>query len=212
METEQEHRDLLDRCIKGDRRAWNTLVERFTRYVYYLIQLTAKKYTTDLTQEEVADLHNDLFVALMEDDCRRLRAFEGKNGCSVRSWIRIITIRKTLDALRKRRNHLSIDDTDSDSPPIHIVDDGPNPLEAMMAKAKAEQRAQLSALTEGLSEGDRLLLEMIYVQKLSATAIASALKLKKGAVYTRKTRLIQRLRQAAESRGLVDTDDSGPAS
>jgi len=209
METEAEHSALLKRCIEGDRRAWNTFVERFTRYVYYLIQLTAKRYTTDLTQDEVADLHNDLFLALMEDDCRRLRAFEGKNGCSIRSWIRIITIRKTLDALRKRRSHLSIDDDRDGSPSIQLTDGGPDPLEAMMLKSRAQRRAQLTELTEGLSESDRLLLELIYVQKLSATAIAAALRIKKGAVYTRKTRLIGRLRKAAEQRGLVEQSNDG---
>jgi DNA-directed RNA polymerase specialized sigma subunit len=75
----------------------------------------------------------------------------------------------------------------------------------LVAKTHAQRRARLTELTEDLSESDRLLLEMLYVEKLSAAAIAAALKIKKGAVYTRKTRLIQRLRQAALDRGLVET-------
>ncbi len=108
--------------------------------------------------------------------------------------------------------HLSIDNTDGDSAPIQLADKGPDPFAALLEKSRAQRRAQLTALTDGLSESDRLLLEMIYVQKLSAPAIAAALRVKKGAVYTRKTRLIQRLRQAAEKRGLVDGKGDGSPS
>lgn len=199
--------ELLQGCIAGRRQAWNAFVERFTRYVYYLIRLTAKKHATEFGPEETADLHNDLFLALMEDDCRRLRAYRGENGCSVRSWVRIITIRRCLDALRKRRRLVSIDARDDDEGPRGpiLVDDGPDPLEAMLVQADAARREQLEDLTAGLSDSDRLLLEMIYVRKMSADAIAAVLRIKKGALYTRKTRLIKRLRKLAVDAGLVDT-------
>ena len=45
---------------------------------------------------------------------------------------------------------------------------------------------------------------MIYVQKLGATEISAALRINKGAVYTRKTRLVQRLREAAKRAGLTE--------
>jgi DNA-directed RNA polymerase specialized sigma24 family protein len=138
-----DERDLLHRCLAGDRRAWTTLVESLTRYVYYLIRLTARRHATEFTDEEMADLHNDLFLALFEDNCRRLRAWRGDNGCTLRSWIRVITIRRTIDALRRRRRHISLDAPADD------------PL------------------------------------------AAAALRINKGALYTRKTRLIKRLRALA---------------
>lgn len=196
-------RELLDACINGDRRAWSQFVERFTRYVYYLVQLTSKRYAAGLTPEDVADLHNDVFVALMEDDCRRLRAFTGKNGCSVRSWIRVITIRRTVDALRRRRHHLSIDATD-DHPAPQLTDDAPDALDELVGQADRQRLTQLTALAESLSERDRLLLHLLYTEKLSVDAAAAALRIKRGALYTRKTRLVQRLRDAARKAGLLD--------
>ncbi len=199
------HLDLLQRCIDGDRRAWSALVDEFTRYVYYLIRLTARRHAAEVDDEEMADLHNDLFVALFEDDCRRLRAFRGDNGCSVRSWVRLITIRRTIDALRRRRRHVSLDATrDDDGAPRELPDDGPDPLAALLARMAAEKRERLDELTEELSSTDRLLLEMIYVHKMSADAIAGTLRIKKGALYTRKTRLIKRLRALAVDAGLVE--------
>ncbi len=197
-------RALLEACIEGDRRAWGRFVERFTRYIYYLVQLTAKRYDAEMNEAEVADLHNDVFVALMEDDCRRLRAFTGKNGCSVRSWIRVITIRRTVDALRRRRHQLHLDAQDDHGLRPQLVDGTPDPLEQMLDRADDARRAQLTALAESLSERDRLLLHLLYTEKLSADAAAAVLRVKRGALYTRKTRLIQRLRVAARKAGLLD--------
>lgn len=200
-----EDRQLLERCISGDRRAWCGFVERFSRYVYYLIQRTNLKYAAGMSEADVADAHNDVFIAFLEDDKRRLRAFEGRNGCSVRSWVRLITIRKTLDLLRRRKVHLSLDADDApDSRPMQIADEGPDPLEALLGARDSERRGHLTALIDQLSPADRLLLDLLYTQKLSVDAATAVLRIKRGALYTRKTRVIKRLRQLAEESGLVE--------
>jgi RNA polymerase sigma factor (sigma-70 family) len=192
--------ELLQACVDGDRRAWARFVERFSRYVYYLVQLTARRYEAAMDEAEVADLHNDVFLALMEDDCRRLRSFEGKNGCSVRSWIRLIAIRRTVDALRRRRHHLHLDA----EPALELADDAPDPYERLLASGAREKRERLMELAEALSESDRLLLHLLYTEKLSPDAAAAALRIKKGALYTRKSRLVSRLRAEAERAGLLE--------
>lgn len=200
-----DDRRLLERCIAGDRRAWSRFVERFSRYVYYLIQRTDQKYGAGLTEADVADAHNDVFIAFLEDDKRRLRAFEGRNGCSVRSWVRLITIRKTLDLLRRRKVHLSLDvEDDERSRPIELTDEGPDPFEALLSARQTARRSQLTALIEQLSPSDRLLLDLLYNQKLSVDAATAVLQIKRGALYTRKTRVIKRLRKLASERGLVE--------
>jgi len=204
METVDDHQ-LIERCIGGDRRAWTLLVEKYTRYIYFLIQATAKKHSAHIDEVEAADLHNDFFLALLEDDARRLRAFRGSNGCSIRSWLRIICVRRTIDALRKRKKFVSLSGSDDERPAFEIADDGPDPLSALLQHDALKRRDQLNNLTESLSAGDRLLLQLIYVDKLSADHIAATLRIRKGAVYTRKTRLIRRLQGLAREAGLVDT-------
>lgn len=201
-----DDRSLLERCIAGERRAWAQFVERFSRYVYYLIQRTDQKYGAGLSEADVADAHNDVFIAFLEDDMRRLRAFEGRNGCSVRSWVRLITIRKTLDLLRRRKVHLSIDRDDGDdgARPIELSDDGPDPLEALLSARAQARHAQLTALIEQLRPTDRLLLDLLYNQKLSVDAATAVLQINRGALYTRKTRVIKRLRRLAQAAGLVE--------
>ncbi len=204
MAEELNDQELLNLCIDGDRRAWETFVLRFSKYVYYLIQVTGRKHGATITEEQAADLHNDLFLALLEDERRRLRAFRGQNGCSVRSWIRVITIRRCIDSLRRRRKVVSIDEGGTDGSAVQLIEPGESPFEHLVQANARERQSRLSELTASLAPSDRLLLEMIYLQKMGADAISAALKIKKGAVYTRKTRLIKRLRGLAEAAGLID--------
>lgn len=200
-------RRLLEGCIAGDRAAWNGFVQRFSRYVHYLHQLTARRYGTTLSEAELADLHGDLFMALLEDDRRRLRAFTGRNGCSVRSWVRVITIRRTLDHLRRRRAHVSLDEPARDDAPNRVpADDAPDALERLLAAGTEARHERLSHLAASLGPSDRLLLELIYVKRWSPEAIAATFHTTRGAIYTRKTRLVQRLRALAGEAGLLDDE------
>ncbi|MGC6416007.1 MAG: RNA polymerase sigma factor [Bradymonadia bacterium] len=194
---------LLADCLAGTRKGWQRLVERYSRYVYFLINATAKRHGASITEDEAEDLHNDFFVALLEDDYRRLRAFGGKNGCSLRSWLRVICIRRTIDSLRRRRKTVSLT-TDDDGPTLQLEAPNADPLQALLTHGREQRRARLGELAQSLPADDRILLDMIYVQKLGATEISAALRIKKGAVYTRKTRLVQRLREAAKHAGLTE--------
>lgn len=195
---------LLRACIGGPRAAWDAFVDRFSRYVYYLVQLTARRLGAAISGDQADDLHNDVFVSLMEDDCRRLRAFEGRNGCSARSWIRVITVRRTVDHFRRGRVHLSLDADREHSAVPEPIDAGADALEVLLEREDDARRARLGELAAALSERDRLLLHLLFEQRLSADAAAAALRISKGALYTRKTRLIQRLRGEAERAGLLD--------
>jgi DNA-directed RNA polymerase specialized sigma24 family protein len=62
----------------------------------------------------------------------------------------------------------------------------------------------LEAAAAQLSPADRALLELLYVNKLPAEAAAAALGINRGALYTRKTRLVQRLQALVDAGGAGD--------
>ncbi|MEE2785731.1 MAG: sigma-70 family RNA polymerase sigma factor [Myxococcota bacterium] len=206
MDRSSDDKALLQACIDGDKRAWNELVQRYSRYIFFLINVTAKKHHADMSEDDRADLHNDFFLCLLEDDKRRLKSYTGQNGCSVRSWLRVIAIRRTIDNLRRRKKTISLDAPSDQGAPKEFLSDEPNPFEAMTMREDAQRRSRLSELTDALGPTDALLLKMIYVDKLAASDIARALRINKGAVYTRKTRLINRLKELAVSAGLADAE------
>lgn len=192
---------LLADCIAGDRKALDTFVTRFSPVVWFHVNSTLRRMRGRVDEQRAADLYQQVFVALLDDDRRRLRAWRPDGGASVATWIRVITIRTCLTALRRERLTLSLDD---DGRPLPMVDDGPDPFEQLLHKEGEARHAQLFVLAEKLSNSDRLLLEMIFRRHMPAKAIAAALQIKPSQVYVRKNRMIRRLRGHAEAAGLVE--------
>ena len=195
---------LLTACLSGERRAWTTLVERYTRYVAWLVRMTAQRCAVELDDDAVGDYHAEVFASLLEDDMRRLRLYRGENGCSVRSWLRVIAVRRTLDLLRRRRPEASLEQL-VEQGAQWSDDSAPDALSALIEGHDPGPREALEAAAAQLSPQDRALLELLYVKKLPAEAAATALGINRGALYTRKTRLVQRLQ------ALVDADGAGEA-
>ena len=183
---------LIAGCLAQERRAWNTFVQRHTRYVYFLIEATRARYGATLSEDAKADLHADIFTMFVEDNARRLRDFEGRNKCTLRSWVRMITIRKTIDHLRRKRHRLISIDTLRATKGFEPADDEPDALDQLVSFETASNEPTLELLTSSLTDADRLLLDLFLVQKLKAKEVASVLQLSVGAVYTRKNRLIER--------------------
>lgn len=191
---------LLASCLDGDRRALDVFVTRFSKVVWFYVGSTLRRLRGQVDPARVEDLYQQVFVTLLDNDLHRLRLWRPDGGASVATWIRIITVRTTLAALKRDRKTVSLDDDG----PIRLIDPEGDPLERLLEKRGAERRSRLFELAEQLSPSDRLLLEMIFERRMGAAAIAAALQLKPSQVYVRKTRMIQRLRGHAEAAGLVD--------
>ena len=96
----KEDRELLSKCVSGDRTASEMLVRRFSDLVYRAVQYTLMAKHVSFNRHDLEDLHNTVFLRLFEQGCKKLRQYQGKNGCSLASWIRMIAVRTVLDHLR----------------------------------------------------------------------------------------------------------------
>ena len=194
---------LLRGCLEGRRDAWDELVERYSPYVYFLIHATLRKHTRRSDDDLVEELHNDVFLALLENDMKRMRAFRGDNGCSLRSWLRIITINKTIDRLKAHRDTVSLDADDGDGRRlIDSVESGGPSAEELMQEMQTPAAAEVitHAVAE-LSPADHQLFVLFFVEGLDSAAAAERLGISKGAVYTRKCRMIDRMSRTLKAKG-----------
>ena len=198
MDMYEDDAALIEGCLANERRAWNTFVSTFTRYVYYMIETTRARYGARLNDEDKADLHASIFVSFIEDDYRRLRDFEGRNQCTLRSWVRMITVRKTIDLLRKKKPKQVSMETLRETRGYEAPDDTQDPLTQLLTAQETARTPELAQLVSQLSDTDQLLLKLFLVDQLKASEVARALGISVGAVYTRKNRLIERLRSARE--------------
>ncbi len=192
---------VLAGCLEGQRGALGRFVERFAGLVHHSVGGAVRRARGQVAPDRLEDLCQDVFVALFADDCRRLRMYRGDRGCSVASWVRVIAVRTTLNALRRDRPQASLD---AETAP-QLSDPAPDPLERLLVRADRARFDALIALAEQLSARDRLLLEMIYLRDMRAPAIAQALQVDRGVVYVRKNRLLERLRKAAEAAGMMES-------
>jgi len=196
---------LLRGCLEGRREAWDDLVDRYSPYIYFLVHATLRKHSHRYDDDAVEEIHNSVFLAILEDDMRRLRAFRGDNGCSLRSWLRVITIHRTIDYLKALRPMTSLDAEDSEG--LRLVDaipaDEPS-AEEWLQRAEEPQAAELiGKAVADLSPADGSLYELFFVQGLDSRAVAEALGISAGAVYTRKCRMLDRMSRALAQKGLL---------
>jgi RNA polymerase sigma-70 factor (ECF subfamily) len=198
-----EDNELLAACIDGEAAALAAFVQRFELYVRHIVGRTVRRYTSNVDATVLDDLCQEVFVALFEKDRRRLRLFEGRNGCPLRAWIRVIAMRTTVSRMRRWKNHSQLPSDDSDRGSVKMVDDGPDALEMLASEDDRNRQAQLLRLAQCLSEEDRELIELIYVHEMSVPAITEKLRIRRGALYMRKNRALKRLRNRARAAGLM---------
>lgn len=194
----QEDRQLLSKCFSGDRKASETLIRRYSNLVYRFVQSTYIAKHISFNSQDLEDLHNTVFLKLFENNCKKLRQYQGKNGCSPASWIRIITVRIVLSHLRKKgldavawqKKRMSFEDLPE------LAGD-----EATTCK-KMEQAEQEHLLRDGIRKlppRDRLFMKLYFELGLSVSEVAEAMHLSAANAYTIKHRAVKKLRAGVKS-------------
>ena len=163
---------LLRGCVFNHREARTEFFSRYNGFIH-----TRSRHRSPLLPKVdptiIEDLVQDVFVALLGGNCRRLRMFEGKNGCPLRAWIRVISMRTTVSKMRKWKNHLSLNATVNDKMPLErvLVDDSLHPETFAASQEKQIQVRILMSLLDELSDADKALFEMIYVEEASVESL-----------------------------------------
>ena len=179
-------RTLIAGCLRGDKDAWDSFVQQYSSLVYSTIHKTLALHHVAPHDGGVAeDLYQEFFVTIFRADCRKLRQFRGDRGCTMASWLRVIAARLTIDYLRRQRPD-DVEVTDA------IASDQPDAPSALIAR---EEERLLAEAMQSLSVRDQLLIELAYRRSLGAEEIAALLKISVGAVYTQKSRVLDKLRE-----------------
>jgi RNA polymerase sigma factor (sigma-70 family) len=187
-------KELINGCLAGNEAASEAFVRRFSRLVYSSIQGVIKSKGACISQQDVEDLHNTVFVSFFEKKGRKLRMFEGRNGCSLASWVRMITVRAVLDFLRRRRDPLSRQERLT---PLELA---PEPADSAQAPAWAcmvakEQRALIEKGLQGLKTRDQLIIQLHCLEERPLAQVAVILNVSGTGIHSVKHRAIKRLKE-----------------
>lgn len=188
-----EDQRILSRCLSGDRKASELFVQRFSDLVYRSVQHALRTKDVPYSRADVDDLHNAVFLELFDKGCKKLRQYEGRNGCSLASWVRLIAVRTVLNHLRKRgvdtlvwrKHRVDLED---------IPELKSDEMGAWDAVEKAEQNRLLRDGIRRLPPRDRLFMKLHFDRGLPLPEVAAAMQISVRNAYVVKHRAIEKLK------------------
>ncbi len=193
--------DFVQKCVNGDSQSWDEFITRYSRLIYkYIRSVLNSKSNFSFGQDHLDDLFQEFFASLIQDDCRKLRSFKGKNSCSLASWLRQVIINFTLDYLRKTKPMLSLDAENEEGSTLKdVLADG-----AFSVPELLNQEEMLKGLEDCIGElntKSKLLIELNINQGLRLELLKDLFRISRPAIDMQKARIMDKLRECFKSKG-----------
>ncbi|MBK1792540.1 sigma-70 family RNA polymerase sigma factor [Persicirhabdus sediminis] len=177
LETESASDDaeLVTRAQAGDLKAFDVLVQRYSRRLYGLV------YNMTSNNEDTSDLLQDIFAKAY----RSLKRFKGKS--SFYTWIYAIAVNMTLNFLkkRKRRASYSYDDISSGLQHDPAFIDQKHFSNPRRQANIGELQKRLNEAMQMLSDDHRAVVTMFDIQGMPHAQISKILSVSVGTVRSR---------------------------
>lgn len=192
--------ELLRGCIRGDAEARRRFVEEYSGIVSFGVSVIFQQFGRPSRKEEIEDLCQDVFLSLFDQDARKLRQYQGRNGCSLASWVRVVANRLTIDRLRREGRTVSLDDP-GNAETSRVRDAHPDARPGPEPQVEEARRAQrVREMIEDLPSKDQVFVRLFYFQGMPIEEVANTIGITTNAAYVRKMRLHEKLRRIASSK------------
>jgi RNA polymerase sigma factor (sigma-70 family) len=200
--------ELLQSCLKGDKQAWAEFILRFSRLIYNYILSVLSANGQAVSPEQLEDIFQEILHSLIKDNYKKLSTYRGKNGCSLASWLRQVSVNYTIDYLRKLRPLSSLDASNEEGFSLSdtLVDQSPD---AMQLLSDRDKRQALAECIDRLDPDEQYFLELFLNQGLTLEEIREHFKIDRGAVDMRKGRILHKLHECFKKKGFFQLDFTG---
>jgi RNA polymerase sigma-70 factor (ECF subfamily) len=194
--------EFLQTCLKGDQQAWAEFILRYSRLIYNYIHSVLAVKGRSISTEQVEDVFQEIFQSLIKNNYKKLATYRAKNGCSLASWLRQVTINFTIDYLRKLKPMASIDAQDDEGFSLGdlLADLTPEAGEFLSDQDKRKTLGECISLLES---GEQYFLELFLNQGLTLDEIKDHLKINRGAADMRKGRIVLKLQDCFKKKGFL---------
>jgi len=195
MDKDETEQALLSRCLKKeDPSAWERFVQRYSNLIWSSIHRTFRSYSFSSIPEDAEDVYSAVFLSLLEDDFRRLRQFQRRNACSLGTWLAVVAVNRSIDFLRRQKRRRCLVSLDDETLFLEPITDGRLNAETLLIEQ--QRTAALANAAAALSSQEKHLLELVLSDRHSAEETARALGTTVEAFYTRKHRLIDKIKKS----------------
>jgi len=192
--------EFVQGCLKGDKQTWIEFLSRYSRLIYNYIYSVLAVKGRNFSSDQVEDIFQDIFHALIKDNYKKLSTYRARNGCSLASWLRQVTVNFTIDYLRRLKPSVSIDIETEEGFSLKdtLADLSP---EAGDFLSRQDKLKTLYECIDLLDSGEQYFMELFLGQGLNLEQIKEHLKLNRGAVDMRKSRIFQKLQECFKRKG-----------
>jgi RNA polymerase sigma factor (sigma-70 family) len=147
------------------------------------------RYQGSVRRDEVEDFSQQIFLKLIEDDCRRLRLFN--HNFSFKTWLQRVVDHHVFKCLYRRKWAENIDEVDQVA-----LTYSPTQDRDIYA---AEQRKLLFRALGALSEQERMLYQLCFEFERDARRVATVFKINVKNVYKRREALVLKLTRLVQN-------------
>lgn len=189
MAMEENEIHLIERVCSGDIDAFQEIVERYKKKVYYI----AYDIVGDFHDAE--DISQEVFIKMY----RALNRF--RKDAKMSSWLYQITVNTSIDSLRKRRKkpHISVDD-------IAQIRASENAYQCASPDSNPERKAVASLMQKHIdlalhkiTPQERAAFVMRHYNEFKINEIADVLEVSSGTVKSLLFRALKKMRRELSS-------------
>jgi RNA polymerase sigma-70 factor (ECF subfamily) len=179
---------LLDRCLRGERSAWEEFVRRYHPALEAAVRFTFLRLIHSAPEADIEGVVQDLYTRLYEDDFRRLRTWEAR--CPLAAWLKSLAVRHTLNTVRDEKRRGRYGGGNLDDLPLRPAAES----EERVSLEERDEISRLDILIDQLGPLQRTTLRMFYHDGLAYREIARALGISIQTVGSLISRARDRLR------------------
>lgn len=174
-------RNLLQRCLARQPRAWEGFVDRFLGLVVHVINHTAQCRSMQLSEPDREDLCAEVFLTILDKDYAVLRHFRGES--SLATYLTVIARRVVTKELSSRHSTASLE-------AAAAVPDRGN------AEQRIEDRDEVERLMSGLNPKEAEVIRMYHLEGRSYREISDSAGVPENSVGPTLNRARRKLRES----------------
>lgn len=182
MSLSEIDRNLLERCLAREARAWEDFVDRFLGLVVHVVNHTARARSVRLTEEDQEDLCAEVFMTILENDLQVLRHFRGDS--SLATYLTVISRRVIVRQLLKRKSIAPLSATAEPS-----ADNG--------SEERIQDLEEVQRLLEGLGAEEAQIVRMFHLEGKSYREISSQTGVPENSIGPTLSRAREKMRRTA---------------
>ena len=199
---------LIEGCINKDKRSWDIFVERYSKVVYWAIRDRLKRFGYNFEDEDINDIHQDVFIALWSGD----KLAQLKERDKAAGWLAMVAGNAAIDYFRRMKRQ-SPPNSISIYQEIYNSGDGEaRTLEEVLPSKAAgpdmdahlnDAREILESAIESFKPKERAVVKLNLLHGMKHEEIADTLKIPVNTVSTTIARAKKYLKEKLEGKRLL---------